>query len=135
MTPLYVPVTLRQPRLGRAMPRSRRSAITDSQPLKREMMDIQSAQLNWMPPRRRRHPRWMPQHSMTLWMPWKVGTMMDSSSVFGKLPQLVNPGVVIASTARKKVTIGVNVRRPSPWSSKNCLISKTGSERSGRKGL
>ena len=130
MTPLHVPITLRQPHLGRAIPRSQRSAITDSQLLKREMMDIQSAQLNWTPPRW----RWMPQHSMTPWMPWKVDTMMVSSSVSGKPPQLANPGVVIASTARK-VTIGINARRPSSWSSKNCPISKTGSERYGRKGL
>ena len=39
-------------------------------------------------------------------MPWKVGTMTDSSLVSGKPPRLANPGVVIASTARKKVTIG-----------------------------
>ena len=119
MTPLHVPVILRQPRLGRAIPRSQRSIITDSQLLKREMTDIQSAQLNWMPPRQRPHPRRMPQHSMTPWMPWKVGTMMDSSLVSGKPLQSANPGVVVASTARKKVTIGINVRRPSPRSSKN----------------
>ena len=101
----------------------------------KKMTDIQSTQLNWMPPRWRRCPRRMPQHLMTPWMPWKVGTTMDSSSVSGKPLRLVNPGVVVASTARKKVTIGVNVRRPSPQSSKNCPISKTGSERSGRKGL
>ena len=35
---------------------------------------------------------------------------MDSSSVSGKPPRLANPGVAIASTARKKVTIGVNVK-------------------------
>ena len=105
---LHVPITLRQPHLGQAIPRSRRSAITDSQLLKREM---------------------------TAWMPWKVGTMMDSSSVSGKLLWLANPGVAVASTARKKVTIGINGRRPSPWSSKNCPISKIGSERNGRKGL
>ena len=135
MTPLHVPVTLCQPHLGRAIPRSRWSTITSSQLLKREMTDIQSAQLNWTLPRQRRHLRQTPQHLMTPWIPWKVGTTMDSSSVSGKLPQLANPKVAIASTARKKVTIGVNARRPSPRSSKNCLISKTGSERNGRKGL
>ena len=133
MTPLQVPITLCQPCLGRAIPRSQRSAITDSQLLKREMIDIQSAQLNWMLPRQRRHPRQTPQHLMTPWMPWKVGTMMVSSLVSSKLLHLVNPEVAIASTARKKVTIGVNARRPSPQSSKNCPISKTGSERKGRK--
>ena len=76
--PLHIPVTLHQPHLGRAISRSRWSTITNSQPLKREMMDIQSAQLNWMPPRQRWYPRQMPQHSMTPWMPWKVGTMMVS---------------------------------------------------------
>ena len=135
MTPLHVPVTLRQPRLGRAIPRSRQSDITDSQPLKRGMMDIQSTQLNWTPPRQRRRPRQMPQYSMTLWIPWKVGTTTDSSSVSGKLPRLANPGVAVVSTARKKVTIGVNASRPSLWSSKNCPINKTGSERRGRRGL
>ena len=68
----------------------------------------------------------MPQHSMTPWMPWKVGTTTDSSSVSSKPPRLANPGVVVASTARKKVTTGINARRPSPQSSKNCPISKTG---------
>ena len=82
------------------------------------------------------HPQsWTPQYSMTPWMPWKVGTTTDSSSVSGKLPQSANPRVAVASTARKKVTIGINAKRPSPRSSKNCLISKTGSERSRRRGL
>ena len=134
-TSLHVPITLHQPRLGRAMPRSQRSVITDSQLLKRGTMDIQSAQLNWMLPRLRWHSRRMPQYSMTPWMPWKVGTMTDSSSVSSKQLQSVNPRVAISSTARKKVTIGINAKRPSPQSSKNCLTSKTGSERSGRRGL
>ena len=82
--PSHIPITHRQPRLGRAIPRSQRSIITDSQPLKRGMMGIQSAQLNWTLPRLRRHLRQMPQYSTTLWMPWKVGTTMDSSSVSGK---------------------------------------------------
>ena len=133
--PLHIPVTLHRSHLGRPIPRNQWSTITDSQPLRRVMMDIQSAQLNWMPPKQRWHPRWMPQHSTTQWMPWKAGTMMDSSSVSGKLLQLANPGVTIALTARKKVTIGVNAKKPSPQNSKNCLTSKTGSERKGRKGL
>ena len=135
MTPWHIPVTLHQPRLGQAIPRSRRSIITNSQLLKRGMIGIQSTQLNWMLPRLRRHPRWMPQYLTTPWMLWKFGTTMDSSSVSGKQLWSANPRVAIALTARKKVTIGVNAKRPSPQSSKNCLISKSGSERSGRRGL
>ena len=36
--------------------------------------------------------------------------MMDSSSVSGKPPRSANPRVAIASTARKKVTIGIQCK-------------------------
>ena len=52
--------------------------------------------------------------------------MMDSSLVSCKPPRLANPGVVIALTARKKVTIGVNARKPSLQNSKNCLTARQG---------
>ena len=41
--------------------------------------------------------------------------------------------MAVASTARKKVTIGINARRPFPWSSKNCPISKTEEQRRWKK--
>ena len=50
--------------------------------------------------------------------------MMDSSLVSAKPLRLVNTGVVIASTVRRRATVGANARRPFPQSSRSCLTNR-----------
>ena len=76
-----------------------------------------------------------PHHWVTQWMPSRCGTMMDSSLVSAKLLRLANTGVVIASTVRRRATVGANARRPFPRSSRSCLTDRIENGRKERRRL
>ena len=61
--------------------------------------------------------------------------MMDSSLVSTKPLRLVNTGVVVASTVRRKATVGANARRSFPRSSRSCLTDRIENGRKGRRRL
>ena len=67
--------------------------------------------------------------------PLRSGTMVDSSLVSAKPLRLANTGVVVASTVRRRATVGANARKSFPRSSRSCPTDRIENGRTEKRRL